>query len=135
MFKHPDPMRFALKISLQKIFSNRFTFRPSSKAPKFGLENRVVLKFRFGFAFQFGFRPELVQFRPELVQFRPELVQFRPEFTWVWMKWFIWFLVTILESIEFWFNWRWPGLFCLLHWYTKLFPKGFMNLFFERNCL
>jgi len=35
MFKHPDPMRLALKTSLQKIFSNRLMFRPSSKAPKF----------------------------------------------------------------------------------------------------
>jgi len=41
------------------------------------------------------------------------------------------YLVTLLESIEFWFNWHWPELYCLLHWGTKLYPKHFINLFLK----
>jgi len=46
MFKHPDPMRLALKTSCIKNFSNRLTFGPSPQRPQsFGLENALIRRF------------------------------------------------------------------------------------------
>jgi len=31
----------------------------------------------------------------------------------------------LLKTIEYWVNWHWPRLFCLLYWGTILYPKGY----------